>query len=79
MQAASESTLEEAEGVFISADGPRTSEAQLEPGSMTRFFTTLRSLWLRQVNLLTLLVTPGMPPTLRCGAHQHLSRFACAP
>ncbi len=45
LQIASESTLEEAEGVYIHT---RESYWQAEVlGSMTRF-TTLRSLWLRQ-------------------------------
>jgi len=66
VQVASESTLEEADGVYVSTDGPRGSAALLEPGSMERF-AALRSLWLRQVNMLTLLVTPGMSLSLRRG------------
>ncbi len=63
LQTASEGTLEEAEGVYVSSDGP---EEMMRPASLERF-TALRSLWLRQVNIETL--DSGrlcMPPSLRC-------------
>jgi len=66
VQVASESTLREAEGVYITTDGPRISAGQLEPRSMERFMT-LRSLWLRQANMFTLIIPPDMPPSLRHG------------
>ena len=66
LQTASESTLEEAEGVHVTAE--EFDEPLAAPGSMWRF-TALRRVWLRQVNEHTLAGgLPGMPPTVRCGA-----------
>jgi len=66
VQVASESTLKDAEGVYITTDGPGITLGQLEPHSMERFMT-LRSLWLRQVNIFTVSrgTTPRMPSSLR--------------
>ena len=64
LQVASETTLEEADGVYVTKTGPRKPLKQSV--SMARF-VTLRSLWLRQCNSYTLdRVTPGMPAGLRC-------------
>ncbi len=66
LQVASETTLEEAEGVYVTKTGHR--RRLQKPVSMARF-VTLRSLWLRQANDYTLeRVTPGMPVGLRCEA-----------
>ncbi len=66
LQTASESTLEEAEGVYVHMREPDWSSEVL--GSMARF-TQLRSLWLRQANRLTLSEGfPGVPANLRHGA-----------
>jgi len=64
-QPASAGTLEEAEGVYVTAD--EANMPLTAPVSMGRF-SALRTLWTRQVNSLTLQgITPGMPPSLKCG------------
>ena len=40
-------------------------------------FAALRSLWLRQVTMLTLLVTLGMPLSLRRGTQLRVTKSAC--
>ncbi len=63
LQTSSETTLEEAEGVYVTAEG--TDVPLTTPVSMARF-TALRSLCLWQANSVTLQsVTPGLPPSLR--------------
>ncbi len=75
LQTASESTLEEAEGVYIHMR-EHTWPAEVL-GSMARF-TKLRSLWLRQANRNTLSGgTPGMPASLRHGTCQCLPFCTC--
>jgi len=64
LQTASESTLEDAEGVYVSLDdGPHVPLG--EPVNMARF-TALRRVWLRHANNYTMeMIKPGLPPSLR--------------
>ena len=64
LQTASESTLQEAEGVYISLDGgPQVPLG--EPVNMARFMA-LRRVWLRHANNQTMeMIEPGLPPSLR--------------
>ena len=76
LQVASETTLEEAEGVYMTKTGPR--KPLKKRVGMARF-VTLRSLWLRQCNNFTLVfVGPDMPTGLKCEAMPSLSLYYCA-
>jgi len=69
LQTASEGTLEEAEGVYLSTQGP--SEPPTAECSMARF-TMLRRLWLRQFSCNMFEgVELDLPPSLRCSAAPH--------
>ena len=62
---ASEATLEQAVGVYVTDGDPGTWLT--EQGSMARF-AALQGLWLRQANKYTLCETPVLPPSLRRGS-----------